>query len=316
MKYILSIVVPVYKVEAYLNECISSIVDQIDDNVEVILVDDGSPDNCPQICDSWAEKYNNIKVFHKSNGGLSDARNFGLINASGEYVWCVDSDDKLLPNAVKTVLEVIDKQNVDVCCFPLLWVYNIDKQYVDLQIDSIVSLTGKQYIKRRYFPLWGAPRFIIKRSLIQQNHIYFPKSLLHEDEYFGRVLMYYATNVLLLPTPIYYYRQRELSIVHSGNIKSIYDMIKICTLLENFINEKVKGEDFKFMKSDLSDLLYGTFIKAYKDYDKVDYLKFEQLHKKYAKRYFYNNLRYFDFKHKVRSIVFCIYPKLLYMNCK
>ena len=133
MKYILSIVVPVYKVEAYLNECISSIVDQIDDNVEVILVDDGSPDNCPQICDSWAEKYNNnIKVFHKSNGGLSDARNFGLINASGEYVWCVDSDDKLLPNAVKTVLEVINKQNVDVCCFPLLWVYNIDKQYVDL----------------------------------------------------------------------------------------------------------------------------------------------------------------------------------------
>ena len=75
--------------------------------MKIILVDDGSPDNCPQICDSWAEKYNNIKVFHKSNGGLSDARNFGLINASGEYVWCVDSDDKLLPNAVKTVLEVM-----------------------------------------------------------------------------------------------------------------------------------------------------------------------------------------------------------------
>lgn len=90
---LVSIIVPIYKVQEYLNECIESIVNQTYKNIELILVDDGSPDKCPQMCDEWAGKDNRIRVIHKENGGLSSARNAGLDIIKGEYVAFVDSDD-------------------------------------------------------------------------------------------------------------------------------------------------------------------------------------------------------------------------------
>ena len=89
----ISFILPVYKVEKYLDECVESIVSQTYRDIEVVLVDDGSPDNCPVLCDQWAKKDQRIKVVHKPNGGLSDARNAGLDNATGDYVIFVDSDD-------------------------------------------------------------------------------------------------------------------------------------------------------------------------------------------------------------------------------
>ena len=90
---LISVIVPVYKVEPYLDRCVQSIVDQTYGNLEIILVDDGSPDNCPAMCDAWAEKDSRIKVIHKENGGQADARNVGMAVATGEYVAFVDSDD-------------------------------------------------------------------------------------------------------------------------------------------------------------------------------------------------------------------------------
>ena len=93
MADLISIIVPVYKVELYLDRCVQSLVNQVYTNIEIILVDDGSPDQCPQLCDEWTNRDSRIKVIHKENGGLSDARNVGIINSSGEYVAFVDSDD-------------------------------------------------------------------------------------------------------------------------------------------------------------------------------------------------------------------------------
>ena len=90
---LISVIVPVFKVEKYLDRCVQSIVDQTYRNLEIILVDDGSPDNCPAMCDAWAEKDNRVKVIHKKNGGLSDARNAGMAIATGELMGFVDSDD-------------------------------------------------------------------------------------------------------------------------------------------------------------------------------------------------------------------------------
>ena len=90
---LISVIVPVYKVDQYLNRCVESIVNQTYKNLEIILVDDGSPDDCPTICDTWAKKNSRIKVIHKTNGGLSDARNAGLETATGQYIAFVDSDD-------------------------------------------------------------------------------------------------------------------------------------------------------------------------------------------------------------------------------
>ena len=106
---LISVIVPVYKVEKYLDRCVESIVNQTYKNLEIILVDDGSPDNCPAMCDAWAKKDSRIKVIHKENGGLSDARNAGMRLASGEYICFVDSDDWMDRNTEMTIDKIISR---------------------------------------------------------------------------------------------------------------------------------------------------------------------------------------------------------------
>ena len=100
----ISVIVPVYKVEKYLRQCLDSLAAQTLDDIEIIIVDDGSPDGCPAMCDAWAEKDERIKVIHKPNGGLSSARNAGLVKASGEYVFFLDSDDTISANCIELSL--------------------------------------------------------------------------------------------------------------------------------------------------------------------------------------------------------------------
>ena len=116
---LVSIIVPIYKVEPYLEACIASIVNQTYRNLEIILVDDGSPDKCPEICDVWAQKDSRIRVIHKENGGLSDARNAGFEVSSGAYISYVDSDDILAPEYVEFLYEAIRVTGADVsqCAF-------------------------------------------------------------------------------------------------------------------------------------------------------------------------------------------------------
>lgn len=105
----LSVIVPVYKVERSLDACVMSILNQNLEDFELLLVDDGSPDNCGRMCDEWAQKDRRIRVFHKENGGLSDARNFGISNAEGEYITFVDSDDELAPGTLAYMIELLDR---------------------------------------------------------------------------------------------------------------------------------------------------------------------------------------------------------------
>ena len=110
---VVSVVVPVYKVEKYLERCVASLRSQTLRDVEIILVDDGSPDSCPEMCDALAEQDSRIRVIHKKNGGLSSARNAGLKVASGKYVGFVDSDDDVEPDMYEKMLSVIESENVD-----------------------------------------------------------------------------------------------------------------------------------------------------------------------------------------------------------
>ena len=109
-----SIIVPIYKVENYLDKCVKSIINQTYKNIEIILVDDGSPDACPQKCDEWAKKDNRIKVIHKRNGGLSDARNVGIDSAIGDFITFIDSDDYIEPTFIEYLLNLIKKYNADI----------------------------------------------------------------------------------------------------------------------------------------------------------------------------------------------------------
>ena len=109
----ISVIIPVYNVEEYLDKCVTSVLNQTYKNLEIILVDDGSPDNCPKMCDEWAKKDKRIKVVHKKNGGLSDARNSGIEVCTGEYIGFVDSDDYIDKQMYKELLKRIESTNSD-----------------------------------------------------------------------------------------------------------------------------------------------------------------------------------------------------------
>lgn len=108
---LISVIVPVYKVEDYLDECVESIIQQTYNNLDIILVDDGSPDNCPKKCDEWARRDSRIRVFHKKNGGLSSARNVGVENAKGKYISFIDSDDTILPDFIEQLYKAFSLSN-------------------------------------------------------------------------------------------------------------------------------------------------------------------------------------------------------------
>ena len=121
---LISIIVPVYKVENYLDRCVQSLVDQTWSNLEIILVDDGSPDNCGAMCDAWAARDNRIKVIHKENGGLSDARNAGMAIASGTYMGFVDSDDYISSDMYQLLYDrmAADGSDIAACGVELVYV--------------------------------------------------------------------------------------------------------------------------------------------------------------------------------------------------
>ena len=116
-KALVSVVIPVYNVEAYLDRCVQSVVNQTYKNLEIILVDDGSPDNCPAMCDAWAQKDSRIKVIHKENGGLGYARNTGIDNATGDYICFFDSDDYVAPTTIEECWQIITETQADIVSF-------------------------------------------------------------------------------------------------------------------------------------------------------------------------------------------------------
>ena len=132
----ISIIVPVYKVEKYLDKCVRSIVEQTYKNLEIILVDDGSPDNCPAMCDEWARKDSRIAVIHKENGGVSSARNAGLAACTGDYVGFVDYDDWIEPDMYEYLLDISMKSNADVSRCAFVIELENPKVDIDLQNDS------------------------------------------------------------------------------------------------------------------------------------------------------------------------------------
>jgi glycosyltransferase involved in cell wall biosynthesis len=143
MKPILTVVIPVYNVEKYLKRCIDSVLVQEWKNYDILLVDDGSTDNSPQICEDYAKAYDIISVIHKENGGLSEARNTGISNAEGEYVYFLDSDDWIEPNTFSDLAEVIESDQYDIISF--------NQEFVKSEHDIIKSdskrtkrLTGKE----------------------------------------------------------------------------------------------------------------------------------------------------------------------------
>ena len=210
---LISIIVPIYKVEPYLRRCLDSIVNQTYTNLEIILVDDGSPDGCPQICDEYAAKDNRIVVIHKENGGLSDARNAGLDICKGEYISFVDSDDWVTPTYIEYLIKAIKDNNAElaVCNYTQTkqsYILNIpNTSPPEYEILTSTSAVKKLWSKDNvtFVTSWGK---LYKASLFASIH--FPNGKIHEDEYTTYKLLYLSKKTVFLNESHYFYYQRLL----------------------------------------------------------------------------------------------------------
>jgi len=226
---LISVIVPVYKVEPYLRKCVDSIIAQTYTNLEIILVDDGSPDNCGKICDEYAEKDSRIKVVHKENGGLSDARNAGLDIMQGEYVAFVDSDDWVLSNYVKDMHENLMKYDADISVSGIIYVYENNKKNITLAVSDIDGLYTQQEAVENLFYQKGiypsAYSKLYKAKLFE--NICYPKGKINEDSAITYKIFCLCDKISYTKTSNYYYLQRVGSIENSRFSPKKMDAIDI-----------------------------------------------------------------------------------------
>ena len=232
-----SIIVPVYKVEKYLEDCVESVLVQTCKDYEIILVDDGSPDSCPAICDDFAAQNEQIKVIHKENGGLSDARNVGIKSANGEWIVFLDSDDKLADsNVLWELKDFIKHDDAKIVFCPCLARFSESVSPVFSKYVETEKLTPAQLFEYTQAggSLFAAWLFVTNSQALKQGKLYFTKGLLHEDmDWIPRLLM--ATNDLIsvFPHNFYLYRFNDESITSRFSQKRFDDVALIINKLRS-----------------------------------------------------------------------------------
>ena len=223
----ISVIVPVYKTEQYLNRCVQSVTDQTYKNLEIILVDDGSPDNCPEMCDQWAKKDERIKVIHKRNGGLSSARNAGLDSATGDYIMFADSDDWMEPDMAEFLYRLIVKYDADIsrCGFYFDDNGTLKKETEDDSVklpnynELIIDLLNCKYTSG---VVWNK---LFKADKIQ-NHRYLDDDGCSEDIMFNFRFYAQDTKAVFCDLPKYHYTVRDHSIVQSEFKELAYSIVR------------------------------------------------------------------------------------------
>ena len=262
---ILSIVVPIYKVEEYLDDCINSILEQTFKEFELILVDDGSPDKCGQICDKYADKDRRIKVIHKKNGGLSSARNAGINVAKAKYIGFVDSDDIIDKNMYMNLIKLASMNDADIVCCDILKFYNY-KEILEKEntMENIKIFNNIEAIRNLYNDLYldtvVAWNKIYKRSLFKD--IRFPVGKLHEDEFTTYKLIYESKKIIYTNQKLYYYRQTPNSIMNSKfNVKRL-DILEAFEERQKFVKQVGNKELYSDTLKAYFRLLMGMYIKC------------------------------------------------------
>ena len=228
---LISVVIPVYKVEKYLDRCIASVVNQTYENLEIILVDDGSPDACPAMCDAWAKRDNRIRVIHKENAGLGMARNTGIESASGEFICFIDSDDFILPNMIEQAVGVAKKENADITIYGFIIVDGAGKETKIIPQPRQRNYSGEE-VRNIFLPEYigvdpktgkdsGIPgsacTCLISMELVRHSNWHFvsERDILSEDVYSFLVLCKEVKKVVVLNKSLYCYCTNDVSLTHT-----------------------------------------------------------------------------------------------------
>lgn len=276
----LSVVVPVYNVEKYLVKCIQSIVNQDYLNLEIILVDDGSPDRCPEICDEWEKVDSRIKVIHKTNGGLSDARNAGIEVATGDYIAFVDGDDFIKKNMYSKMMSAISKTGAEIAtCGRYIYDGEVEKKYHCLDTEQLYD--SKTALKEMLCggtieeAVWDK---VYKRELF--CNIRFPVGEVNEDIIVMPKVLASSSSIIHVGEALYYYRKNNYGISKSGYnqrksivIKHIKDVKLYIGSIYSDMNNELLILQGRYACSQLSDLtLDKGKVKIYKN-DYLEYIK-------------------------------------------
>lgn len=295
MRELISIIVPVYNVEKYLARCLESILEQTYKDLEVILVDDGSTDASPRICDQYAEKDKRIRVVHKKNGGLSDARNYGMRIMRGNYVVFIDSDDLVHKQAVELLYQNIKKYNADICYAEHVRFSKMseisEEEYKHVKVDV---LTGRE-MERRAISTRSereviAPNKLYKKEIF--DGITFPVGKYHEDMYTTYKVIYNAKKSVYINANLYYYFMNSESITHNFSLQKVKDSIDASAEQIAFFK---KEKDIEFFLKAQRIFLVSVIWQYYKMRNeekkcKLQYISFIQEKKLYLTKPLYKLL--------------------------
>lgn len=253
-----SIIIPCYKVEKYLSECVDSVLNQTFTDYEIILVDDGSPDRVPEICDEYTAKHAFVKTVHKPNGGQSDARNVGLRQANGEYVFFIDSDDYLIDENVLQRISQKLKSNPDVVAFKSIKWFETNGELSHTTTDLTVS-DDRLSACEKYIELIDKDTYsnspwskVIKRTLLVDNNIEFENGLLGEDNDWYYKVVGVLSSLELIDEPLYVYRQRAGSITKTYKNRNLEHLLWIIEKWSNYINDGEMTDNKKVIRNSLA----------------------------------------------------------------
>ncbi|ADB47137.1 glycosyl transferase family 2 [Acidaminococcus fermentans DSM 20731] len=313
-KNLISIIVAVYNVEKYLNKCIKSIVNQTYHNLEIILVDDGSKDNSGKICDEWAGKDSRIHVIHKQNGGVSDARNYGLKASNGEWICFVDGDDYISLNMYETLYKNRSKQGITVCGYYVVEngkeipVPGINKKLAPKEAANLYLTNERQSVLNSNFTYFGSYPWnkLYDRSVFQG--VEYPEHKKFEDMYIMLELLHQSYEIRFIPDCKYYYIQRRGSITHQKSIQvdSLDARLKQKKELEEFWDIKDKKID------ELIALSYIAILRKYAINPYSERIKYTSLKKRMWASL--NSIGYDDFPLKIKLKLLLMHiPDLYYV---
>lgn len=267
---LISVIVPVYKVEAYLSRCIDSILSQTFTDFELILVDDGSPDNCGKICDEYAEKDSRVRVIHQENGGLSSARNAGIdwvfANSDSQWLTFIDSDDWIHPQYLELLLSGANSTNTDICVCE----YTETSEFSDfknLNNTTIQKLSPEDFFVNHHVTAVIACCKLYKKSCFES--IRYPVGKLHEDEYTTYKILFEKSLVSYLKAPLYFYYINPDSIVRREWSPKRLDAIQafheqIAYFRKNGYTNALKNSEKNLLRYTASQIEFTEKSEAYK----------------------------------------------------
>ena len=302
---LISVIVPVYKVEQYLCRCIDSIIDQSYKNLEIILIDDGSPDKCPQICDSYAQKDQRITVIHKTNEGLSAARNIGLDNIKGEYVTFVDSDDFLHNDFIIRLYFLCSNNNCQIAQCSFEKGEKDELSFFDEKV-TIVKYDHNEIFIHRSFKIIACAK-LYKSSLFKG--IRFPVGKINEDEFTTYKVVFAADHIILTNEKLYYYYQSQNSIMRNRNNYIKLDFIEAYEERVQFFRKMNIPQQIDISIKELSIRLMLCYIMCKSRRNNLNNTTelLQQFKQNYLKVY---NSKFLHWKEKIILFIFNFLPDI------